>query len=285
MAARKGALLARRPGRSHDARVLVSGQWALVTGASSGLGEQFARQLASRGLGVVLTARSVDRLESLAAELGSAHGVGTRVVGADLSVAGGIDQFLKALDALEVPIDHLVGNAGFGVHGELARSDPAEQRRMVTLNCEAIVALSRALVPGMIERGRGGVITVGSTAGFQPAGSLATYAASKAFAISFTEALHEELKPHGVRAMVLCPGPVPTGFQQRAKIKIVPAQKAMVIDAGETVRRALAAYEAGETVFVPGALNKIGAVLGSKAPRALVRSVTYRLMRTAKSDG
>lgn len=265
--------------------MLVSGQWALVTGASSGLGEQFARQLASRGLSVILTARSVEKLEGLAAELGSGHGVGTRVLGADLSIPDGIDGLLKRLEDLELPIDHLIGNAGFGVHGALATSDPGEQRRMVTLNCEAIVALARALVPKMIARGRGGVLNVASTAGFQPAGSLATYGASKAFVINFTEALHEELHEHGVRAMALCPGPVPTGFQDRANIDIVPAQKAMVIDAGETVRRALEAYEAGRVVFVPGALNKVGAVLGSKAPRSLVRKVTYRLMRTARRGG
>lgn len=256
-----------------------------MTGASSGLGEQFARQLASRGLSLVLTARSVGKLEALAAELGSGHGVGTRVVGADLSVAGGIDRFLQRLEALDVPIDHLIGNAGFGVHGELVRSDPDEQRRMVTLNCEAIVALSRALVPGMVERGRGGILNVASTAGFQPAGSLATYGASKAFVLSFTEALHEEVRPHGVHAMALCPGPVPTGFQERADIVIVPAQKGMVLDAGETVRRALEAYERGTAVHVPGAMNKLGAVLGSKAPRAVVRRVTYHLMRSAARNG
>lgn len=261
--------------------MLVSGQWALVTGASSGLGEQFCRQLASRGLSLVMTARSVGRLEELAAELGSGHGVGTRVLGADLSVAGGIDRLLGSLEKLDVPVDHLVGNAGFGVSGLLAESDPDDQRRMVTLNCEAIVALSRALAPSMIERGRGGVIHVASTAAFQPAGSLATYGASKAFVLSFTEALHEELRPHGVHAMVLCPGPVPTGFQERAQIRIVPAQRAMVLDAGETVRRALDAYERGAVVYVPGAMNKLGAVLGSKSPRSLVRRVTYRLMSSA----
>ncbi len=261
--------------------MLVSGQWALVTGASSGLGEQFARQLAERGLSLVLTARSIDKLAALAAELGSSHGVGTRVVGADLATPQGIDRLLDGLSALDVAIDHLIGNAGFGTHGLFAESDPREQRAMVTLNCEAVVALTRALLPGMLERRRGGVINVASTAGFQPAGTFATYAATKAFVLHFTEAVHEEVRGRGVRVMALCPGPVPTGFQARASFQIAPTQRFMTMSAAQTVRCALEDYERGSAVCIPGALNRVGATLASLGPRPLVRRVAHALMRSA----
>jgi short-subunit dehydrogenase len=253
----------------------------LVTGASSGLGAQFARRLAERGLSLVLSARSADKLATLAGELGSSHGVGTRVVAADLSTAAGIDRLIDEVSALGVPIDHLIGNAGFGTHGAFVESDPSEQRAMVTLNCEAIVALTRALLPGMLERGRGGVINVASTAGFQPAGTFATYAATKAFVLHFTEALHEEARGAGVRVMALCPGPVPTGFQERASFRIAPAQRWMTMSAAQTVDRALADYERGAAVCIPGALNHVGATLASLGPRPLVRRLTYALMRSA----
>lgn len=261
--------------------VLVSGQWALVTGASSGIGEELARQLAARGLSLVLTARSVDRLEALAAELGSSHGVGTRVIGADLAKADGIDALLSEVAKLGLPIDHLIGNAGFGTNGPFAEGDPDEQRRMVVLNCEAIVAITRALLPAMIERRRGGMIHVASTAAFQPAGTFAVYAATKTFVLHFTEALSEELRGTGVHAMALCPGPVPTGFQERARFRIAKAQQPMTMSAAQTVRRGLDAYERRSVVYIPGALNKLGAMLASIGPRPVVRRVTHELMRSA----
>ena len=261
--------------------MLVSGQWALVTGASSGLGEQFARQLAARGLSVVLSARSVDKLSALAAELGSSHGVGTRVLGADSAAPKGIDRLIDEVAGLDVTIDHLIGNAGFGMHGDFVHGDPREQRGMVTLNCEAVVALTRALLPGMLERGRGGVLNVASTAGFQPAATFAAYAATKAFVLHFTEALHEEVRGRGVAVMALCPGPVPTGFQARAAFRIAPAQRLMTMSASRTVGRALIDYERGRAVSIPGVLNHLGTALAGLGPRPVVRRVTGALMRSA----
>jgi short-subunit dehydrogenase len=260
--------------------VLVSGQWALVTGASSGIGEQLSRQLAARGISLVLTARGKDRLEALAAELGSAHGIGTRVVAADLSTASGVDEALARIAALELPIDHLIGNAGFGMNGDFADGDPAEQRRMIVLNCEAIVALTRALLPGMIERGRGGVMHVSSTAAFQPAATFAEYAATKTFVLHFTEGLHEELRGTGVHAMVFCPGPVHTNFQERAHFRIAKIQEPMTMSAADTARHAIEDYERGCVVSIPGALNRVGTVLASAAPRSLVRRVAGALMKS-----
>jgi short-subunit dehydrogenase len=263
--------------------VLGSGQWALVTGASSGLGEELARQLAARGVSLILTARSAEKLETLAAQVVSAHGVGTRVIPADLSTAAGIDALISDVARAEIAVDHLIGNAGFGTFGVFAESEPIGQRQMVVLHCEAIVALTRALLPSMIARRAGGVIHVASTAAFQPAGEFAVYAATKTFVLHFTEALHEELRGTGVRAMALCPGPVPTGFQARASFELAPAQKPMTMTAAETVRRALDAYERGDAVCVPGALNKIGSVLGQVGPRGLVRRVAHELMRVRKT--
>jgi hypothetical protein len=152
---------------------------------------------------------------------------------------------------------------------------------MITLNCEAIVALTRAFLPDMIARGRGGVMNVASTAAFQPAGTFAVYAATKAFVLSFTEAVHEEVRGRGVRVMALCPGPVPTGFQERADIAIAPMQKAMAMSAEVMVRRGLEDFERGCAVSVPGAMNRFGTVLVSLAPRGLVRRFTHTLMRSA----
>jgi uncharacterized protein len=263
--------------------VLVAGQWALVTGATSGIGLEFARQLARRGLHLILVARTKGALESLAAELVSAHGVGTRVIAADLSTKDGIDELIARAHALELPIDHLVGNAGFGYKGELALADPDAQRAMVTLNCEAIVALTRAFLPSMIARKRGGVLNVASTAAFQPAGGAATYAASKAFVLSFTEAIYEETRASGVRAMALCPGPVPTGFQSRAAFEIPSSQRPMILSAHESVRIGLEAYERGDAVCVPGRLNRLAAFVAKLAPRSFVRRAAYRVMRSARS--
>jgi uncharacterized protein len=263
------------------ATVFARGQWCLITGASSGLGEEFARQLAARGVSLVLTARSVDRLEELAAELGSEHAIGTRVVGADLARPEGIDRLLASVSKLEDPIDHLVGNAGFATHGSFVSSDPKSERAMVTLNCESIVALTAALLPRMIERDRGGVIHVASTAAFQPTATFATYAATKAFVLSFTEALHEELRDSGVHAMAFCPGPVPTGFQERASIEIAPAQRPLTMSARDAVRKALADYERGRAISIPGTINWLGTVLATLGPRPLVRRVTAGIMRSS----
>jgi short-subunit dehydrogenase len=265
----------------HHRGVLVSGQWALVTGASSGLGEQFARQLAGRGLSLVLSARSAGPLEEIAARLSSEHGVGTRIVTADLATPQGADALIAGVEKLAVPIEHVIGNAGYGSHGLFAELDGARERAMVRLNCESIVAIAHAFLPAMIERKRGGVLHVASTAAFQPAAHFATYAATKAFVLSFTEALHEELRPSGVHAMVLCPGPVPTNFQKRAGVKNEGIARLMILSAHDTVERALAAYERGCAVYVPGMLNKTGAFVAQVAPRSMVRRVAAVAMRDA----
>src|SRR5215216_3446220 len=183
---------------------------ALVTGASSGIGEQFARQLAARGHDLVLVARRADRLDQLAGELPT----DAKVVACDLttdaaSLGGRVQE-------LGVEVGLLVNNAGFGTAGPFVENDPAREAEEVRLNCEAIVTLCHAFLPAMIDRERGGIINVASSAGMQPIPYEAVYAATKAFALNFTDALHTELRGSGVRVMSVNPGPVPTEWQQVA---------------------------------------------------------------------
>ena len=245
---------------------------ALVTGASSGIGEQFARQLAARGHDLVLVARRADRLDSLAAELPTE----ARVIACDL---GSDAAALPARVAeLGIEVDLLVNNAGFGTHDRFWEVPEGRDAEMVRVNCEAVVVLTRAFLPAMIERGEGGVIVVASTAGMQPLPYETVYAASKAFALNFTDALHAELRGTGVRCLAVNPGPVPTEWQQVAgwdRMTKAPG----TISAEQVVRESLAAYDRGARSLIPGAMFRWamrGAALG---PRALGLKVAERLYR------
>src|ERR1700726_2477875 len=184
----------------------------LITGASSGIGEAFARVLAARGDDLVLVARSAGKLEALAAELTARHNVRVDVVPADLSHSDASDGIVAELTARGIAIGTLVNNAGFGTYGEFAVLDAAHERDEVFVNVVAPVVLTRALLPAMIERGRGAIVNVGSTASFQPVPYMATYGATKAFVLSFSEAVAEEVRPHGIRVVALCPGQTETAF-------------------------------------------------------------------------
>jgi len=245
---------------------------ALVTGASSGLGEQFARQLAARGHNLVLVARRADRLKAIAEQLpGDAV-----VVAHDLaSDAAGLS---GKLDELGIEVDLLVNNAGFGTYGRVWEIEEGRDAELVRLNCEAVVVLTRSFLPPMPRRRRGGVIVVASTAGMQPLPYEATYAASKAFALSYTEALSEELRGTGVRALAVNPGPVPTEWQQVAgldDVGMVPGE----ISAEQCVAEALDAWDAGRRSVIPGRLMR-WVMRGSRlGPRALQLRVSERLYR------
>jgi short-subunit dehydrogenase len=247
---------------------------ALVTGASSGIGEQFARQLAARGHDLVLVARRADRLESLASELPTDAKVVACDLAADAASLGG------RVQELGVQVDVLVNNAGFGTSGPFLEHDPARDAEQVRLNCEAVVTLCHAFLPGMLERRRGGIINVASSAGFQPIPYESVYAATKAFAISFTDALHTELRGTGVRAMAVNPGPVPTEWQQVAgysedRTGVVPGE----ISAEQVVRESLAAWDKGRRSIIPGRTIRWFIRATSPSPRAIQLRVTERMYR------
>ena len=247
-------------------------QTALVTGASSGIGEQFARQLAGRGYDLVLVARRRDRLEQLAGDLpGTAH-----VVPCDLATEAG--ELAGKVAELGVDVDMLVNNAGFGTYGHFVDLDPERETEEVRVNCEAVVTLTHAFLPAMVERRRGGVIVVASTAGMQPIPYEAVYSATKAFALHFTEALHEELRGTGVRMLAVNPGPVPTEWQQVAghdDTALVPGE----IPAEQVVRESLEAYDAGRRSVIPGRTIRWFIRATSPSPRAVQLRVTERIFR------
>jgi uncharacterized protein len=241
---------------------------AVVTGASAGLGVEFARQLSKRGHALVLVARRKERLDELAEELGNA-----RVVAIDLSKPDATRELLANVEAAGEQVELLVNNAGFGLIGRFAALDAARQREMIDLNVGTLTDLCRAVAPQMIARRSGAILNVASTAAFQPGPKMAVYFATKAFVLSFTEALHEELKPYGIRVSCLCPGPTRTefgevaGFGGNGLFDRVAMNSAEVVDAG------LKGLDKNHAVVVPGWMNKVTAASTRFAPRPIVRKI------------
>ena len=245
---------------------------ALITGASAGLGVAFARQLSSKGHRLVLAARRRDRLDALVAELGNA-----RAIEIDLSEPGATAALMSDLREAGDQVDLLVNNAGLGLRGPFAELDAARQREMIDLNCGALTELCRAVAPAMLERRSGAILNVASTAAFQPGPWMAVYFATKAYVLSFTEALHEELKPHGVKVSALCPGPTRTEFGAVAGIQSLGQFDRLSMEAGPVVRAGLEGLENNRAVVIPGTTNRIGAWSTRFAPRSFVRRVAGSL--------
>ena len=239
---------------------------ALVTGASAGLGVDFARQLAARGKRLVLVARRGDRLDALVGELGKA-----RAVGLDLSVPGAADRLMADLADHGERVELLVNNAGFGLAGRFAQLDGTRQRQMIDLNCGAMAELAHAVLPGMIDRQSGAILNVASTAAFQPGPGMAVYFATKAFVLSFSEALHEEVKRHGVTVSALCPGPTATEFGEVAGFGPSNLLDKIAAHSASVVRAGLAGLEKGKAVIIPGLMNKSTAQAHRFFPRSWVR--------------
>jgi short-subunit dehydrogenase len=246
---------------------------SVVTGASSGIGEQIARELAGRGRHVTLVARSADKLHALAAQIETAGGRAD-VVPLDLTDRAGRAALAERVAALGLVVDVLVNNAGLSTFGPVASSTPEAELNMIEVDVAAVADLCTRFVPGMIERGRGAILNVASTAAFQPLPGQAAYAAAKSFVLSYTQALAGELRGTGVTATALCPGPVHTGFADNAGIPAEDAEAAlprvMWVDAPIVARAAVDGMERGRMVVVPGAANRVSAVLSQLAPRSLV---------------
>jgi short-subunit dehydrogenase len=245
---------------------------ALITGASAGLGVDFARQLSAQGKQLVLVARRRDRLDALAAELGN-----TRAVEMDLSEAGAADRLMADLAAHGEQADLLVNNAGFGLTGRFAELDGRRQRQMIDLNCGALIELAHAVLPAMIERKQGRILNVASTAAFQPGPGMAVYFATKAFVLSFSEALHEEVKRHGVTVSALCPGPTATEFGEVAGFGQSNLLDKVAADSASVVRAGLAGLDNGKAVIIPGVMNKSTAQAHRFFPRSWVRKAAGML--------
>jgi short-subunit dehydrogenase len=241
---------------------------ALITGASAGLGVEFARQLSQRGHRLVLVARRKERLEALASELGNA-----RAVAIDLSKADAAAKVIADLEAAGEEVEVLVNNAGFGLIGRFAEADAQRLREMIDLNVGTLTDLCRAVAPGMIARKSGRIVNVASTAAFQPGPNMAVYFATKAFVLSLTEALHEELKPHGVHVTCLCPGPTRTEFGDVAGFGGSALFERVAMEAPPVVQAGLKGSDGNRAVVVPGKVNKLGAASTRFAPRSVVRKI------------
>jgi short-subunit dehydrogenase len=255
------------------------GTTCLITGASSGIGAEIARCLAARGLGVTLVARREDRLRELAGEIADTHGVEAEIVTADVANERSRNQLFNEVEQRGLTVEVLVNNAGFGSGGRFSELDGSKEASMVRTNCEAVVALTGHYLPEMAGRGRGAVLNVASLIAFQPVPFQATYGATKAFVLSFTDALHEEMRGTGVTVTSVCPGPVRTEFGEQGGFggadERIPGH--LWLDADKVARDAVSAMEAGDRVTVPGAQNQIAALWGQHLPRSILLPLVKRV--------
>lgn len=246
----------------------------LITGASAGIGEAFARLLAARGDRLILVARRADRLQALADELHTAHGSEAIVISCDLASADGPAALFAETERRGLVVDLLINNAGFGKYGPFWKQPMSMYSDMVQLNITALMALCHLYLPAMRARKQGGIINVASVAGFPPTPQFTVYGATKAFVVSFSQALAIETRAAGVRVSVLCPGSTATEFQAVAADK---SDLSVSTDGGQTAeavaRAGLEGYEAGKVIVVSGAINKAAVVALGILPRSLVRRV------------
>jgi len=246
---------------------------ALVTGASSGIGLELARQLARDGYQMVLVARGADRLERVAADLTRTHGVGTTVLALDLADPAAPATLAAELERRAITVDVLVNNAGVGGYGPFAQSDLGRDLAMVRLNVESLMAVTRLLLPGMLARRRGRIANLASTAAFQPGPNMAVYYASKAFVLSFSEALAHELAGTGVTVTAVCPGPTLTGFQDASGLTGRKIPTPILVSVERVAAVAYRGMMRGKRVVVPGLGNKVLAVGARLGPRRVVTAV------------
>jgi len=243
--------------------------FVLITGASEGLGHEFAKLFARDGYSLVLVARNKTRLDALAAELSAAHPINVRTLSKDLSSPVAAVELKTALDEQKIPIEILVNNAGFGVHGPFDHADWKTTEDMLNLNMITLTHLTRLFVSEMLQRGYGKILNVASTAAFQPGPFMACYFASKAYVLSFTEALAEELRGTGVTVTSFCPGPTRTQFQKRSRTENI-RENSFAMEAAPAVEAAYRGLMRGKRLVIPGFTNRLLAILVRLFPRRLV---------------
>jgi hypothetical protein len=253
---------------------------AVVTGASGGIGLALARIFARDGFRVVLVARNAERLRAAAAGLEAAHGVPALTVPCDLALPSEVERLADLIHTSAIEPEVLVNNAGYGGAGPFADTDLAAELGMIQLNISAVTHLTKRILPGMIARGRGRILNVASTAAFQPGPYMAVYYASKAYVLSFSQAIAEELAGSGVTVTALCPGPTHTGFAARAGLRSFEGvRRGVAMDADAVAERGYAGMMKGERVVVPGAVNKLLSQAVRVAPRRVLTLVAARLNR------
>jgi uncharacterized protein len=254
----------------------------LITGASSGIGLELARCFAADGCRLILVARNTVALETLAKALRQAHKIEARVLTADLSLPETPKWIFEELSAQKMTVDVLVNNAGFGANGSFAEILLSRQLEMLQVNITALTELTRLFLPGMIKRKRGGILNVGSVAGFQPGPGMTLYYATKAFVLSFTEALAEELQGTELNVSVLCPGPTESNFGNVARGKKVRQLKTSKMTSEAVAIYGHGAFRKGKITAVPGFQNKVFVFLNRILPRALPRKIVKFYNRTTE---
>ena len=255
------------------------GKWALVTGASAGIGEALAAELAASGANLILTARRADRLEALAQRLKSEHRIETQVIPADLADPAAPQQLFDATEGRGTFVDLLINNAGFGYYGEFVAGDSAWHRTMVEVNCTAVVDLTRLFLPKMVERRRGWVMIVASTAAYQPVAYMATYAATKAFDRILAEALAEETARFGIKVSALCPGPTESEFGQVAGSPSSASRGRGFQTAEIVARRGLEGLVRGKHWVIPSFMNGATVFVQRFLPRRFITGAAERAFR------
>lgn len=253
---------------------------ALITGASSGIGLELARLAAADGCNLILVARSQDKLEELAAELRPQ--VEVTVLPADLSRAQACSELVQELSDRGLSVDILVNNAGFATYGPLAETERQATLDMIAVNVTSLTDLTRLLLPAMLERKHGRILNLASTAAFQPGPLMSAYYATKAYVLSFSEGLSNEVADQGVSVTALCPGPTASGFQEAAGLGESKLFQGKLASAAEVAAAGWKAMKSGETVFIPGARNWLMATVVRFLPRALVRRVVRRVQETRR---
>jgi uncharacterized protein len=263
--------------KEHNVITEWRGKWALVTGASAGIGLELAKQLAAGGANLVLTARRADRLQQLAADLSAKHSIRAEILSADLTRPEAPAEIFSATSQKNLTIDLLVNNAGFGAFGNAWEIPVERMLEMIQVNCSAVVSLTRLYMPPMIARRSGDILIVASLAAFQPVPYNSVYAATKAFDLLFAQGIAEEARPHGVRVCALCPGSAETEFQKVADQPDRAYRSAET--AAKVARVGLEALAAGKSYVVSGFKNKLMLESQRLAPRSLVASMSEKMMR------
>ena len=254
---------------------------ALITGASSGIGYELSKLFAADGTNLDLIARSEQRLNEIASNLAQTYGVRVTVLAKDLSDPASPDEIFAALQAWSIGVDVLVNNAGFGTYGPFAKIDWAEELRMLQVNVISLTHLTKLFLPGMIERRSGRILNVGSTGSFAPGPLMAAYCATKAFVLSLSEAISEEVRGTGVCVTALCPGVTRTGFQARANVEHIQLTSGNMMSARQVAEAGYKALMRGQAVVVPGFLNQLLVFAVRIAPRSLARRISHRMMQPA----